>query len=194
LGHRVTVTVPASGVTYAIDSGTFTLPGGLSFASATGLVMGQEVSVVVQGPVSTGSGSGGSTPWLGPASTTFTTNSITLEPSQITGLVGTVAVGELSFTLGTFPNFFVPPSAGGSTPPIPAAFQITVDTTSGTTFTNFTPDSIMGVAANDVVSVQGWLFLSPIQPLVCTASQGCPLSTTIAAEAVVLRLGPTPLF
>ena len=65
-GRRVTVTVPASGVTYAIDSGTFTIPGGLSFASASDLIVGQEVSVVVQGSVATPNVSGSSSPWAGP--------------------------------------------------------------------------------------------------------------------------------
>lgn len=196
MGHRVTVTVPTSGVTYAIDSDNFTLPSGLSlsdFASASDLVVGQDVTVVIQGSVTPASGSGSWTPWSGPGPATFTTNSITLEPSQITGSVGTVDVSAMSFTFGTFPNFFVPPSSSTASGPPWSPFNITVLTTSATAFTNLTPDTISGLAANDVVSVQGWLFLSPTQPT-CTAGPWCPPATMVAAEAVEGRPGPTPLF
>jgi hypothetical protein len=198
-GQRVTVTVPSTGVTYAVDSGSFTLPtySGyvLSFASAGDLVVGQEVSVVVvPGSITTTSGSGSSTPWAGPAATTFTASSITLEPSQITGTVGTVDTADLSFTFATFPNFFVPPAASASPTLVPII--IAVQTTSGTTFTNLSPDSIQGLAANDVVSVQGWLFLVPsTDNIACPVpTYGCSLFPVIAAETVVGRPGPTPLF
>jgi hypothetical protein len=194
------VTVPPTGVTYAIDSDSFTLPtySGyvLSFASAGELVVGQEVSVVVvPGSVTTAPGSGSSTPWAGTAATTFTTNSITLEPGQITGSVTAIVASALSFTLSPNLTYFVAPSNWGSTSPTPAPPGImSVQTTSGTTFTNFTPDSISGLAVNDVVSVGGWLFLSPVQPQYCIVGEGCALDTIIAAEAVVGRPGPTPLF
>jgi hypothetical protein len=185
LGHRVTVTVPVSGVTYAIDSGSFTLPGGLSFASASDLIVGQEVSVVVQGSVTTASGSSSWTPWAGPAATTFTTSSITLEPSQITGSVAAVPpTGQLSFTLSTLPVFFVPSMATASTPPTWGPVNITVQTTAATTFTNFTTDSISGLAVNDVVSVGGWVFSTP----------SGATTITQAAETVVDRPGVIPLF
>ena len=194
-GQRVTVTVPASGVTYAVDSGSFTIPSGLSFATYTDLVVGQEVSVVVvPGSLTTASGSGSSTPWAGPAATTFTTNSITLEPSQITGSVPVLDASALSFWLSTNPNYFIPPATPLAGPPTPAPVNITVQTTSGTTFTNFTPDSISGLAVNDVVSVGGWLFSSGVIPFVCTPTYGCVPATTIVAESVVGRPGPTPLF
>jgi hypothetical protein len=192
-GQRVTVTVPASGVTYAVDSGSFTIPSGLSFATYTDLVVGQEVSVVVQGSVTT-SGSGSSTPWAGPAATTFTTNSITLEPSQITGSVTIISASALSFWLSTNLNYFIPPATPAAGPPTPAPVNITVQTTAATTFTNFTPDSISGLAVNDMVSVGGWLFSSGVIPDVCTPTYGCYPATTIAAEAVLGRPGPIPLF
>jgi hypothetical protein len=193
-GQRVTVTVPPTGVTYAVDSGSFTIPNGMSFASAENLFVGQEVSVVVQGSVTTAPGSGSSTPWGGPAVTTFTTNSITLEPSQITGSVQAVSTSTLSFGLSTNPNYFVPPSGTAGIPPTPAVFPIKVQTTSGTTFTNFTPDSISGLAVNDVVSVGGWLFLVPDNNNVCNILVGCGVYPMIAAQSVVGRSGPTPLF
>jgi hypothetical protein len=184
MGRRVSVTVPSSGVTYSVDDGTFTLPNGLSFASITDLVVGQEVSVAVQAPVAASSGSANPTSWVGGGGLTFTTNSITLEPSQITGSVAAVNTGQLSFTLSSLPNFFVPPAATAGSLPILVPINITVQTTAATTFTNFNPESIMGLAVNDVVSVGGWVFSTP----------SGATAITLAAESVVDRPGPTPLF
>jgi tellurite resistance-related uncharacterized protein len=182
-GHRVRVTVPSTGVTYAIDSGTFTIPSTFTFASTSDLQVGQEVHVVVQGSVTTDSGgSGGSTP-VGPGEVTFSTNSITLEPSQIIGTVAAVDDNALSFTLATLPAFFVPPSAtpGGAPPWAPVV--ITVQTTSATTFSNFTNDTIAGVAVCDVVSAHGWVFATP----------SGATATTVVADQVVLQPWPIPL-
>jgi hypothetical protein len=197
-GQRVTVTVPPTGVAYAIDSGSFAIPSGLTFATAANLMVGQEVLVVVvPGSVTTTGGSGSSTPIGGPAATTFTTSSITLEPSQITGSVGAWAPGTTStliFTLSTYPNYFVPPSTTAGAPPILSPININVDLTSATTFTNLTPDSISGLAVGDVVSVKGWLFPYGAIPLSCNGVNGCAATGVIAAETVVGRPGATPLF
>ena len=193
-GQRVTVTVPPNGVTYAVDSGNFMIPSGLSFASSGDLLVGQEVSVVVQGSVTTTGGPGSSSPWAGPAAITFTTNSITLEPSQITGSVTGIDASMLMFGFNTNPNYFVPPSTTASAPPTLSPFNLTVQVTAGTTFTNFTPDSISGLAVNDVVSIQGWAFLAPSNNNLCQPGGGCAVYPAIAAEAVVGRPGPTPLF
>ena len=152
-------------------------PSGLSFASASDLVVGQQVSVVVQGSITMASGSGTSTPITGPAAITFTANSITLEPSQITGSVAAVTINAsgLSFTLSTLPNYFVPPAPTAGAPPIPAPVNITVQTTSATTFTNFTPDNISGLVVGDVVSVGGWLFRSEGRsPCIASQARGVP--------------------
>lgn len=193
-GQRATVTVPPTEVTYAVDSGAFTIPSGLHFASATDLFVGQEVSVVVQGSVTTTGGSGSSSPWAGPAAITFTTNRITLEPSQITGSVTGIDASMLMFGLNTNPNYFVPPSTTAGAPPTLSPFNLTVQVTAGTTFTNFTPDSISGLAVNDVVSIQGWAFLAPSNNNLCQPGVGCAVYPAIAAEAVVGRPGPPPLF
>jgi hypothetical protein len=235
VGQHAAVTVPSTGVTYGVDSDGFTLPSGLSFASAADLQVGQNVLVVVQGTVtqstssgtsgssgsgtsgpsgsgtsgssgssssgpggsgtsgssgSSSSGPGGSGPSnptgpapVGPPNMSFTASSVTLEPSQITGTVASVTASSLSFTLSTMPVFFVPPSPSaspGATPAL-APVTITVQTTGATTYSNFTPDSIAGLAANDVVSVHGWVF---------STSTG----VTVAADSVLNRPGPTPLF
>jgi hypothetical protein len=185
-GHRVTVTVPPTGVTYAVDAGTFTIPSGLTFASLSDLVVGQQVQVVVQGSVTTASGSSNATAFVSNAVTTFTTNSIKLEPSQITGSVAAINAGQLSFTLSTLPAFFVPPAATASSPPIWAPFNITVDTTTATSFlpTTLTPDTIMGLKVNDVASVNGWVFSTP----------SGTTAITLAGETVLDRGSITPLF
>jgi hypothetical protein len=197
-GQRATVTVPPVGVTYAVDSDSFTLPSGLIFASTSNLMVGQQVSVVVApGSVTTASNAPSSTAVVGPAATTFAASSITLEPSQITGSVSgwaPINVGGLSFTLSTYPNYFVPPAATAAAPPVPAPVNLTIQATSATTFTNLTPDSISGLVVGDVVSVKGWLFPYGAIPQICQAGLGCAPIGEIAAEAVVGRPGPTPLF
>ena len=183
-GRRASVTVPSMGVTYAIDSGSFTIPSGLSFASSTDLAVGQQVSVVVQGTVATGSGAGTSIPFLLPAAISLTTNSITLEPSQITGSVAAINSSASSFTLSTFPFWFVPPATTPGVLPILEPYNLTVQTTSATTFSNLTPDTIAGLSVNDVVSVGGWVFSTP----------SGVTAITQAADTVVGRPGPTALF
>ena len=185
MGHHARVTVPSS-ATYAIDWNGFSFiaPSGvtLSFASASDLEVGQQVLVVVQGTVNTTAGSGGSGRF-GRGGVSFTTNSITLESSQITGTVASQPnTTSLSFTLATMPAFFVPPCAtpGGAPPWAPVI--VTVLTNSSTTLTNFT--SLSGLAIDNVVSVDGWVFSTP--------TGATP--TTVVADQVVLRPGPTPLF
>jgi hypothetical protein len=189
VGRHASVTVPKTGVTYAINSGTFTIPSGLTFAGASNLQVGQQVLVVVNGSVTTASGTGNTntgTPGpVGPPDVLFTASSITLEPSQITGTVAGVNASSLSFTLATLPVFLVPPSAtANAAPNYLNPFIITVQTTSATTFTNFPTNSISGLAVNDVVSVHGWIFATPTGTT----------SVTVAADTVMDRPGPIPLF
>jgi len=197
LGQHVSVIVPSTGVTYLIDWQSFTPPSWmtLSFASASDLQVGQEVLVFVEGSVTTSNGSGtsASTP-VGPAPLAFTTNFITLEPSQITGTVEAVDANSQSFTLQTLPAFFVPPSASPGAPPTLNPVQILIATTTQTNYEGLTPDDFSGVAVNDVVSVAGWLFKSAGAPLDCSGPSGCVPPTQVAAKAVLGRPGPTPLF
>jgi hypothetical protein len=188
VGKHAKVTVPTTGVTYAVDSGTFVIPSGLTFAGSTNLQVGQTVLVVVAGNVTNTSGSGGSNSGpVGPPDVTFTASSITLEPSQITGTVASVpATGSLDFTLATMPGYFVPPSpsANPGGPPPWAPLIITVDTTGSTTFTNFTTNTLAGLAVNDVISLHCWVFATPTGAT----------NITVAADAIVDRPGPTPSF
>jgi hypothetical protein len=188
MGHHVRVTVPSSDVEYATNWNgfTFTAPSGvtLSFASASDLQVGQDVLVVVQGTVSSTDGSGGGGGFSGfGAGASFTTNNITLESSQITGTVASQPnTTLLSFTLATMPGFFVPPSSTPGGPPSWAPDIVTVLTNSSTTLTNFS--SLSGLAVDNVVSVDGWVFSTP--------SGATP--TTVVADQVIQRQGATPLF
>jgi hypothetical protein len=109
-------------------------------------------------------------------------------------VVTTIDASTLSFNINTFGNFFLQPFWGGNGMPAPGPATVGIDTTSATTFTNFTADTFAGVAVKDLISAQGWLFMAPAQPQICTASQGCPINTIMAAEAVVDRPGPSGLF
>jgi|HubBroStandDraft_1064217.scaffolds.fasta_scaffold00414_23 hypothetical protein len=151
-GGMASVTVPNS-ATFSVDSGSFTIPAGLSFASASDLLVGQEVQV----DVAAGSVSSSSNPahWA-PPSVSFTANSVELEPSQITGTVTTINSSASSFTITTFPNFFAPWFNPNWTPT-----QITVDTTSQTTYPGLSTGSFSGVTDDSVVSGLGWLFATP---------------------------------
>jgi hypothetical protein len=186
VGRHARVTVPSTGVTYAVDSGSFVIPSGLSFASASDLQVGQQVKVVVSGTITTPSTSGtniSTSPGpVGPPDVLFTASSISLGPSQITGTVAGVNAGALTFTLATMPVLFVPPSAtAGGAPNFAAPVIITIQTTAATTFANVT--GLSGLNINDYVSVAGWVFSTPTGLT----------KITIAADTVVER-GATPLF
>jgi hypothetical protein len=64
----------------------------------------------------------------------------------------------------------------------PNAVSFNVMTTGQTSYTGFNPNSFSGLATNDFVSVNGWLF-PPAK------SGGTP---TLAAQSVVMR--PSPWF
>jgi hypothetical protein len=140
-GNLATVNLQTGtpGTTFQIDAKGLTLSAGLSFASSTGLVVGQEVQVRVVG-----------TPVAGPP-ITFSTNRIALHRSRFTALVSAINLGNASFTVNNLPPIF--PNAL----PTPI-LQIQVLTSSTTEFENLTPPSLMGLANGNNVSVEGLLF------------------------------------
>ena len=158
-----TVTIE-NDATYAIDADGLTIPGGLTFASASGLVVGQEV--LVQGntvQVTTESS--------GPNTIAISTSQIVLRQSQWTATVGTINSGNGSFTLVTLPSLFTYLS--------PTSIQsFDVDTTAQTQFSSLNEDSISGLSAGTQVSVKGLVFNTVI-------SLGAP--SIVASEVV----GPT---
>jgi len=152
----------------------------LSFASATDLQVGQAVQVVVAGTI-TSSSSGGP---VGKSDITFTASSIALVPSQLTGTVASLpASGGMSFTLATLQGYFVPPSPSanpGGTPPWGPVI-ITADATGNTTFSNFpTTDNLAGLAINDVISMDCWVFSTP-------TSGGAATPITVVPDTVRYR-------
>ncbi|MGC2172760.1 MAG: DUF4382 domain-containing protein [Candidatus Sulfotelmatobacter sp.] len=151
-GGIASVTVPST-ATFSVDSDNFAIPTGLSFASASDLLVGQAVQVdVAAGSISS---SGNPAHWA-PPSVSFTANSVELEPSQITGTITAVSSSGSSFTITTFPHFFTPWFNPNWTPT-----QITVQTTSQTTYQGFSTDGFSGLTTNTEVSGLGWLFATP---------------------------------
>lgn len=173
LGGIAQVTAGSS-ATFSVDSSGFTLPSGLSFANASNLFVGQEVTVnVAAGSLTTSNKSSGPGMWGPPPSVSFTTDSVELEPSQMTGNITAVAASTSSFTLSSPPVFSFAHLAPGSWTPT----TVNVDTTSQTNYLNLNPDSFSGLTANSLVSVQGWL-LPPASG---------STSPTLAAENIVGR-------
>jgi hypothetical protein len=164
--------------TFSIDNNGFTIPSGLTFTGAANLTVGQTVQVTVTPGTLTNNGAGpGPTAWGPPPSIAFTASAVELEPSQVTGTITAINSGAASFTLGVGAGpFFAPwplPNATG--------FSFNVLTTGQTAYTGFNPDNFSGLATNDFVSVNGWLFPP--------ATGTTPI---IAAQSVLLR--PSPLF
>jgi hypothetical protein len=137
----VTIEDSTTLTTFLIDNGGFTLPGGVSFASATDLVIGQEVLVRV------GSSSSG---------LAISSSRLILRPAQITAAIFLVDTGNARFTVNTLPSLFS--SATPST-----ITQIMVQTTSQTVFINPTVNQpgLTGLAAGQPVSTGGFLFNTP---------------------------------
>jgi len=155
-GGVALATVSPTAAAFSVNSSNFAIPSGLSFTNASELLVGQEVQVnVVAGSLANSTSSG---PWA-PRSVSFTTDTIELQPSQITGAVTATDASAASFTITTFPNFFASwsnPSGMGWTPT-----TVTVDTTSQTAYQGLSTDSFSGLTMNSVVSVRGWLFSTP---------------------------------
>jgi hypothetical protein len=150
LGAMASVTVTPT-ASYSLDANGFSLPTGYQFANGLSLCAGQDVQLaVVPGSFQAGSSAGGTSNWGPDATLSFSASSIALEPSQITGMVAQIGTGSL--VLGTYPSYFYGPFAAGQ------ANNTTVMTSAGTTYSGFSSSSFQGLARNDVISVNGWLF------------------------------------
>jgi Domain of unknown function (DUF4382) len=173
---QVVVWGPGSGsntpTTFSIDNNGFIIPSGLTFTGAANLFVGQTVqATVTPGTLS----NTGSTPTPGlfgpPFSVSFTASALALQPSQLTGTITATDSGTTSFTLGSGGQFFAPwPMTS------PNAVSFNVLTSGQTSYAGFNPDSFSGLATNDFVSVNGWLFPP--------ATTGPP---TVVAQSVLMR-------
>ncbi|MGO8719571.1 MAG: DUF5666 domain-containing protein [Acidobacteriaceae bacterium] len=175
LGGEAAVTI-GNGATFSVDANGFTIPAGLSFTGTSDLLVGQEVQVnVAAGSLDTSSGANnmGMGGWGPPRSLSFTTNSVELEPSQITGIVSAIDSGTSSFTLSSYASLFFAPWPFA----VSNQTQVNVLTTAQTTYQGFSSDNFSGLAVKNAVSVSGWLF----------PPQSGATSPTLAAETVVLR-------
>ncbi|MGB8030281.1 MAG: hypothetical protein WCF30_11520 [Terracidiphilus sp.] len=176
----VAVWAPGSGntpTTFSIDNDGFTIPSGYTFATSNDLTVGQTIQVTVTPGSLTSTGAGpASGVWGPPASVSFTASAIELEPSQVTGTITAIDSGAASFTLGAAgAPFFAPwplPNATG--------FSFNVLTTGQTAYAGFNPDSFSGLATNDFVSVNGWLF-----------APATGTTPNIVAQSVLMRPSPT---
>jgi hypothetical protein len=174
LGGQAEVSL-ANNTTYSIDANGFTMPSGLSFTSAFSLTVGQNVTVTVDPGSLNNHGTNGPWLWGPPGSISFIASAVELEPSQVTGTITATDSSTTSFTLGFGGPFFAPwPMVS------PHVVSFNVMTTGQTSYTGFNPDTFSGLATNDFVSVNGWLFPP-------ATSGGTP---TLAAQSVVMRQSP----
>jgi len=150
LGDIATVTIPNSVNTsttadststiFSIDTDGATLPAGVSFASPTDLLVGQEILVGFTGTATTTT--------AGPS---ISANQVTLRAGNVDADVFLVDQGTLTFTMTDLPVLF--------TTLTPASIvQITAQTTSTTFFETLNLDSLAGLAAGQPVAVGGLLF------------------------------------
>jgi hypothetical protein len=149
-GSPVVVTI-APNATFQVGREEMGEGGGLSnlsfsFASATDLMVGQDVQVR-RGTVMSAGGV-----------TTVTTDLVRLWPSQITG-----QVGSINSATGTFMLTNLSPLFTGATPPVTA---ITVQMLSGMDFKDFPNQT--SLAVGNTVSVKGLLFNTPGAPSLVT--------------------------
>jgi len=138
------VTVNISGTaSFVINNGSFVLPTGMTFATTSDLLVGQEVEARVASGTSISNGA-------------FTTDRLALEQTQIqskvTSLNTTAQPPQPSFVLTPLPPLFVNP--------VTQIFVLTVTqgTTAVTQFQVLSPLDITGLTAAQPVSVGGFLF------------------------------------
>jgi hypothetical protein len=141
VGNLVTVTLQ-NPTTFQVDANGLTIPGGLSFATASDLLVGQEIQVRVSGAVITGP----------PIS--FPTNRVALRMAQITAPVASINIPNLNFTTMPLPSRF----------PVGSSILVQTFPPPQTEFVNVTDlNQLAQLGAGTVVSVKGPLFNTPGQ-------------------------------
>jgi len=164
-GTPVTVTIGGS-ASFVINNGSFVLPTGVSFATASDVIVGQEVEARVASGTSISSGA-------------FTADRLAMEQTQIqskvTSLNPTAQPPQPSFVLNPLPPLFTQASVGPTT----QIFVLTVTQgTSGVTqFQALTPPDITGLTQAQLATVGGFLFNT-------TGTVGFPtiVATTVRGE------------
>lgn len=147
VGSAVTVTIGGS-ASYVINNGSFVLPTGLSFASTSDILVGQEIEARVASNSSI-------------SNAAFTTDRLALEQTQVEAVVSTVYP-----QVAPFPYFLLSPLPPiFSAAPVNQASQLEIVDTSangsqGTLYQGFTPDNIgaLTTGSSQYVAVGGFLF------------------------------------
>lgn len=137
VGSVVTVNIQ-TGASFRVDNHGLTVPAGLSFASVSDLLAGQDIQIRT---LSVSSGVGGAS---------ANTDRVSLRGAQISGTVS--AVGAPNFTVTNLNNLFM--GAGIN--------QIQVQTSSATQFEGVA--GVSGLGVNNAVSVEGLLFKTAGDP------------------------------
>jgi Domain of unknown function (DUF5666)/Domain of unknown function (DUF4382) len=159
-GISLTVQVSSS-TAFSIDTDGVTLPSGVSFGGIQDVIVGQELAIQ---PIFTSIAVSGTAPAI---QITLSTNSVCLEPSELTATVATV---NAQATPPNFPVNALPPLFTSATPA--SIMEIQVDVVPGTDFENIS--GISQLTAGEVVSVGGLLFNTSTTP-------------TLVAERVLVR-------
>lgn len=138
IGGEATVTIQNSTTltTFLIDSNSFTLPGNVSFAATTDLLVGQEVLVRVE---------------AGSAGLSINSNQVILRTSGVTATVFLINVGSANFSVNVLPSLFTSATPTSIT-------QILAQTSSQTVFVNVNLNGLSGLATGQIVSSGGFLF------------------------------------
>lgn len=146
-GTNVTVTIGGT-ASYVVNNGSFVLPTGLSFASTSDVIVGQEVEARVASGSSISNGA-------------FTTDRLALEQTQLEATVSAVDAQVTPypyFVLSPLPPIF-------SSAPVNQTSQLEIVDTSangaqGTAYQNLTPANIGSLTAGQglYVTVGGFLF------------------------------------
>jgi hypothetical protein len=135
VGSVVNVTLQ-NPTTFQVDADGLTIPGGLSFASAADLLVGQEIQVRVSGAINAGA---------------FSTNRVSMRMAQITAPVASINIPNLNFITNSLPSRF----------PVGSSILVQTFPPPQTEFVNAT--DITGLGAGTTVSVKGLLFNTPAQ-------------------------------
>jgi hypothetical protein len=137
---NTTTTADSTSTIFYIDTDGATLPAGVSFASPTDLLVGQEVLVGFPGSVTATAG--------GPA---FSANQVTLRAGNVDADVSLIDQGTSTFSITDLPVLFTTLTPTSIT-------QITAQTSSTTFFEDLNLDALAGLAAGQPVAVNGLLF------------------------------------
>lgn len=164
-GTPVTVTIGGT-ASFVINNGSFVLPAGVSFGTASDVIVGQEVEARVASGTSISNGA-------------FTTDRLAMEQTQLEANVSSINSQAQPFPFFVFnplPPLFTQASVGPAT-----QLQVVITGTgqsTGTSFQNLTPLNISGLTVSQSVTAGGFLFNT-------TGTVGSPTIVATTVRGVV---------